>query len=269
MIVAVRGGSWLLALSVVGCGRSSGFSGFGDGELGETTDGAGTPVSRCAGASEDVLGYWPLEGGVASDPIVDLGPLGNDGDRYRTEGVLDGRFGGAMRFDGNAEIVVDGDGLEPRRNVSMTAWVRPAQLDVEWNTVVSKGGATDALDRYWLGYYDRGVRVHVSDGIDDTRVTDTADYGAHVGQWHHLAATYDGDTGRVAIYVDGRLTHAAPGAPTQLGYDGAPLRIGMDTNWSVPGWGFVGDIDEVKLFGCTLDAGQVARDATENWPWAD
>ena len=42
----------------------------------------------------------------------------------------------------------------------------------------------------------------------------------------------------------------------------------MDTNWSDPGWGFVGDIDEVKVFGCVLDDAQVARDATDNWPWS-
>lgn len=259
---------WLLVLLVAGCGRSSGFAGLGDVEETETTDAGAVPSSRCTGLPDETLGHWPMEVASPSDPVVDLGPLANDGTNEGAEGIEDGRWGRAMRFSGDDDIVINGEGLEPFGQVSMTAWVRPARLDVEWNTVVGKGGAADSLDRYWLGYYDRGLRVHLSDGVDDTRVTDPSDYGDHLGEWHHLAATYDGDSGRVVIYVDGRRTHEGIGAPAQLGYDGAPLRIGMDTNWSEPGWGFVGDIDEVKLFGCALDDGQVARDATDNWPWA-
>ncbi len=264
---------WILCSVVVvvpfvtGCGRTSGFGVLEDAEVDDTTADEPTSTLRCGGSSDDVLGYWPLDELSGADPVVDLGPLGNDGRNEGAETIADGRFGRAMRFDGDDDIVIDGDGLQPRHGLTMTAWVRPARLDAEWNTVVSKGGAADALDRYWLGYYDRGVRVHVSDGIDDTRVTDDRDYGSHVDRWHHLAATYDGEAGLVTIYVDGRATYQATGAPAQLGYDGAPLRIGMDTNWSAPGWGFVGDIDEVKLFGCVLDEPQVASDATSNWPW--
>ena len=50
-------------------------------------------------------------------------------------------------------------------------------------------------------------------------------------------------------------------------YDGAPTRIGADTNSGLDALNFDGLIDEVKILECALDATQVADDYTGSWPF--
>jgi hypothetical protein len=276
-------GRWSVVAGFVvatACGRSGDFGGVSQQasedegsaepdalECPEPDDEGPAPRLVCSGATADVLGYWPLDDGGAEGVAYDAGPLGNHGAIDGATRVNEGRYGRALRFPGFGSVTVDGPGLQPRRSVTMTAWVNPATLSTEWNSVVSKGGQDDTLDRYWLGYYGLGLRVHFSDGEVNTSLTDAQDYSSHLGQWHHLGGTFDGCTGEVSIYLDGELVARSLEGPPELGYDGAPLRIGTDTNFGDVGWPFSGVIDEVKLFGCTLDEAQMAADAATNWPF--
>ena len=96
---------------------------------------------------------------------------------------------------------------------------------------------------------------------------DDEDHSGHVGGWHHLAATWDASTRARAIYVDGVLTASDANGPTTPYYDGAPTRIGGDTNSGALVLPFDGLIDEVKVFGCAADETAIARDHADGWPW--
>jgi hypothetical protein len=249
-----------LALAVAsGCGRSGTFGDVATiGDAGTTGEGESCPV----------LGHWPLDVRPGDTLAPDAGPLGHDGAIRGAVPVELGRFGGALHFAGNDDVAVSSPGLRPETSVSMTAWVRPSALgETIWHSVVGTGSTSDTLDRYWLGYYAQGVRVHFSDGVEDFSLLDASRYTAHIGTWHHLAATFDGATRTMEIYVDGELTARADNGPERIGYDDAPLRIGADTNWGMPGLGFHGDIDEVEVFACALDPDEVALDVATGWPF--
>src|SRR5687768_12498551 len=76
-----------------------------------------------------------------------------------------------------------------------------------------------------------------------------------IGQWQHVAATYDGTTAR--FYVDGVETASAPFAGN-LG-DGNSWRIGA---YGAPATGFFdGLVDNVRIYDRALSASEVETDA--------
>lgn len=82
------------------------------------------------------------------------------------------------------------------------------------------------------------------------------------GQWHHLAATYDGKTAR--LYVDGELEAAKPmRIDTASGDRATPVTIGR--NVSATGGGFFrGVIDEISVVDAQLSADRIKQIMLEN-----
>ncbi len=228
--------------------------------------------SDCDGVA-DLLGHWPFEAGSGT-VAYDDGPLGLDGDIVDASWST-GAVGSALDFNGSsAYVLLEHDDLAPEDGYSISAWVQPSSLSgSSWDTVVSRGsnggGALGCCgDSYWLGYYQYGVALYsnVSSSITDSVVHDSTNYASHVGGWHHLVGTWDAATGTQTLYVDGTQT-ATGTAYTYVTYDGAPTRIGADTNSGSDILWFDGVIDEVKILDCAMSAGQVATDYAANWPF--
>jgi hypothetical protein len=228
--------------------------------------------SDCDGVA-DLLGYWPFEAGSGT-VAYDNGPLALDGDVIDATWTT-GYAGGALDFNGSsANVLLDYEDLAPEHGLSLSAWVQPASLQATtYDSVISRGSlGTGDLgccgDSYWLGYYRYGMAMYnnANTDIHTGELIDSSSHLAHVGGWHHLVGTWESTTGTQAIYVDGALVTTASG-PTAISYDGAPTRIGADTNSGVGVLFFDGIIDEVKVLDCAMDATQVATDYTEGWPF--
>jgi hypothetical protein len=78
------------------------------------------------------------------------------------------------------------------------------------------------------------------------------------GQWHHVALTYNGAVAQ--LYLDG----SKDGPPTSYAGRvspavGAPLEIGRASA------GFIGDLDEVALYGTSLDEVDLQRRFSHRW----
>ena len=81
------------------------------------------------------------------------------------------------------------------------------------------------------------------------------------GQWHHVAALYDGQ--RLALYVDGLLEDSLPASGT-IAADDQPVMIGC--NPAAYARRFNGWIDDVRLYGYALGEDEIkalARGTTE------
>lgn len=84
------------------------------------------------------------------------------------------------------------------------------------------------------------------------------------GQWHHVAATYDGSTMRV--YVDGHLDGSAARTGTiQAG--GSAILIGARSDGSNAS-NFPGEIDELAIYNRALGSAEVQALAAQNAPCA-
>jgi hypothetical protein len=78
----------------------------------------------------------------------------------------------------------------------------------------------------------------------------TIDAVTTTGEWHHVVATYDGDT--MQLYHDGVLAAETSGAGVLLRED-KPFFIGAQSQDGGPGGSFQGSIDEVGYFNTILE----------------
>ena len=205
-------------------------------------------VLPCEPAPSDLANWWRGEGD-ASDSVGT-----NHGTLVGTAGFSAGKVGQAFTFDGTGGVVSipDSPSLDSFTNsITIELWMKSGQLTAnsDWQGIVTKGitswrlmGTTFAKTVYF------GVT-----GVTPLDVTGTRE--VNDGQWHHVAAVYDGST--MSLYVDGTLdvSHAASGAIAQ---DSDPMYLGGDSNPpSGRSYLFNGMADEVSLYHRALTASEI------------
>lgn len=163
-----------------------------------------------------------------------------------TNSVVAGRFGRALRFNGEDQHLVAGSttGLGFQQNdFTIEVWFRPAG-DGTLCSMLSD--TTSSFGRYQM-LLDKQIPVlayRFAGGPSYGRVS--ADEPLMSNRWHHVAGTFDHAAGQVTLYVDGRLAGRAPwngltwGSPGQAFYVGAHL-AGKPTSF------FKGEIDEIRI----------------------
>jgi hypothetical protein len=165
-----------------------------------------------------------------------------------------GKTGSAVSFDGVDDWVSvnDANDLDLTTGMTLEAWVRPAALG-GWNSVIMKEHGIDTL-AYGLYANDNAPypTVTIRVGVLDYSAPGTAP--VPIGQWTHLAATYDGATLR--MYVNG----VQVGSRAQTGnmvVSTRALRFGGNGVW---GEYFNGLIDDVRIYNRALTATEIQTD---------
>ena len=129
------------------------------------------------------------------------------------EGLLgEAEHGGGWILDGRTDqYVVAGvsaDADLPERAITLSAWVS-IEMPQRWGGIIGSVQDNGGHEKGWvLGYNNSTFTFGLAtEGADDGdgRMTYLAADGAsfEIGRWHHVVATYDGETAR--IYVDGEL----------------------------------------------------------------
>jgi len=209
--------------------------------------GADTPLESFVSDAHTVFLYHCDEG--QGSRVRDSGPHGYEAE-VRGAQWTPGRFGSALRFDGEddsvfREVPEAACGLT---SFTIECWFQPhspqgrrflAGQDVGFHFEVDDGASSS------LSLYNEGGGVPNADGVPHRQVG--APTGPlRLGRWHHLAATYDGDV--VSFFVDGALTGRMPAARDfRIGVPSRGLWIGCYVGMDY--W-FSGLIDEVRLSDC-------------------
>jgi len=210
-----------------------------------------------ADTATGLVSHWKLDdgsGAVAADGIG-----GNDGklqgDALWTEGFL----GGALLLDGNGDYVDCGN--KPAFNitdaVTLAAWVQ-ARGDFaypDWSGIIMRGGPN--IDTFALYYNGSSKQL----GFKTTGATPpwfaTGNNTATAlfdGDWHHVAATYDGKI--KVVYLDGvPIGNVATTGKIETSAGRLLLGAGRDTN--PPTLYLAGRIDEARLYSRGLSAQDV------------
>jgi len=182
---------------------------------------------------------------------------------------VEGRFGGALSFDGVNDWVTfadtTGSAIDLTTGMTIEAWVRPGSTMTDWNTVVLKERGAGNLS--WALYAHDGFPqpsgFNSPAGYTRTNpVASTTDRAVRtnaplpINQWTHLATTYDGANMR--LYVNGVLvsTVAQTGG---LSVGNGALKIGGNSVFS-GGEFFHGLIDEVRIYNRALTVDQIQAD---------
>ena len=162
-----------------------------------------------------------------------------------------GVFGQAISLDGDGDYVDCGDPPEfdITDQIAFTYWIKVNQFDAAWNTVLSRGDDSWRSSRAGSS----GTESFMEAAVGGT--SGNVLYGVTLvddGQWHHVAASYDGTT--FYLYVDGELDASQP-STGQITVSGYPLYIGDNSDQTGRHWN--GLIDDVMIFNRALSQEEI------------
>lgn len=147
--------------------------------------------------------------------------------------------------------------LNPTPAVTVEAWVRYTGPIISDAAIVGTQYGNDTRNSFNLFARNNnssiGFEVTNSAGVDAAAELFT---GLTLGQWYHLAGSYDGSA--LNRYVDGILRASTPFSGS-ISYPGSkPILIGADNEIPAvdPTWFFPGNIDEVRISNVALSPSQ-------------
>ena len=180
------------------------------------------------------------------DPNVapDAGPEPRDAD------ALPPCPNGALSFGGKSFVKVEGpDAFDSPSNLTVEAWLFPDPQIV--NTEVDiVSHHDDSNSDGWVLRYNKGLTFRLYAGSGDgtkiaANVAEAVDTSLTLGQWHHVAAVFDGSAKSITLFIDGKSAGPNFRDKTMADRYNGPLTIGASA--FLPGKGFKGIIDEVRV----------------------
>jgi glycopeptide antibiotics resistance protein len=138
----------------------------------------------------------------AGPVLTDASGQGNEGRIRGARWTSEGRFGGALSFNGVSDVVVIPPSplLELERAMTLQAWIYPTAVQRGWRAVLQK-----EFDAYFLLAGSRAGPLKPAGGGTFGYSTERLAAPAVVplNVWPHVALTYDGAL--VSLYVNGDL----------------------------------------------------------------
>jgi len=227
-----------------------------------------------------LVGWWILNDGpsgansgttaVDSSSYADNGALNNFADVSGAEWVSPGlgSYSYALDYDdantagNNVVVVPDAPQLNFTNNLAFTlaAWVNLASAAQTNGAAVIAKGIGSGGEQYVLDLFtNAGVlnyRFYVRNAAGTT-LTGTPIYGGApaVGSWQHVAATYDGYSGIMAIYVNGVLANSITIPSSSLFYTTTGVSIGnrlassVNQTYALP---FTGKMQDARIYDVAL-----------------
>jgi hypothetical protein len=121
--------------------------------------------------------------------------------------------------------------------------------------IMAKPLGSSSLDSYAMWWNNNNINCIVSS------TTTNAILGAPlipvIGQWYHVASSFDDATKQLSLYLNGALV-ASGYTNFSISYDTKPFVIGCDIESNVVQYFFNGRIDEAAIYNRSLSAGEVA-----------
>jgi hypothetical protein len=213
-----------------------------------------TNAAQTLPADASLVAYY--SGDVASPTeLLDASEHGTTGEAVGQIVQVPGRAGQALRFDGDDHAVL------PRcveDSFTVSFWVRSKERgrgsnrNGRWHTGtglvdMEVPGVVDDWGISWIG---DGV-IAAGTGNPETFVS--SEPGHHDGEWHFVAFTRSKETGRIALYVDGRRVGEAVGSQRSL-TSADSIFVGR---MRPGGRGFRGDLDEIRIHSRALSQAEL------------
>ncbi len=213
-----------------------------------------------------LVAYWPLDDASGTDGEESVQDV--FGSFHGTPGgdVVFGAEGAtastSARFEGGGVVQVPHNQALNPESFTLTLWAKSEGGAGAWNSPVTSRHDLFGEGETSQGYliYDNqpaGAWTFWSGNGDDPGNWQTMD-GPEVllGEWQHLAITYDDGEQIKKLYVDGKL--AVESNDSVAPNDTTPFNIGAGQDFG-DGFFFIGNIDDVAVFGTALTAEEVVQ----------
>ncbi len=195
--------------------------------------------------NNDLVGLWDLDDGGGSI-AVDSSGMGNNAAVYGGATWVTGEVGGALSLNGvdGSMMVSSVKGLASGNTPhTIAAWVNVTKLPPNRAWILLLGNEGTGA-HHWLINSSGGTQLGAW-GVGQATVTPVLP----VGQWKHVAVTFDGTT--LSGYVDGVLVGTSPAT---FNLQGIPLTVGHEHLWEN---NFNGMIDDLRIYPRALTALEV------------
>lgn len=212
----------------------------------------------------DLIGYWDFNEGAGS-VARDRGLGGNDGiltNMNPSSDWVSGKMCGALDFDGADDYVLvsAGGALDITDDMTISLWVKPSvsssSFHSSWNYFMwHKDPNQSQTTKYELGYYNTNGPRFKPYNQTGTDFDFSADLFFAANTWYHVVYRRSGSL--LEIYVNGALVDSRNdfSGNLRLSGPGGEVRIGGKDGSS----GFIGTIDEVRMYNRALDAAEIRR----------
>lgn len=216
-----------------------------------------------AASDPDLVALWTFDEGGGTE-VKDSSENGNDGKASGDVEWVDGKFGTALKFDGNLALVTipHSESLDFGDDFSVTLWVKTTQakanLGAWWNGgwIINKDmpGQADATD--WDIANVNGHLVLVTGNpdkdVDDLLVSTDP---INDGQWHHIAVTRERESGLKTIYVDSIKDVSEEHGPGFAVSNETDMTIGGHPNG--PAHALDGVLDDMAIYSRILSEAEI------------
>ena len=201
--------------------------------------------SRAEIDPSSVVGLWLFDDGGGS-VAMDSSGNNNHGAIVNAPIWVDGRFGGALAFDGTGNCVSTGKKLlNGKREFTLVAWVKPGNITTNRVGLI---GQNDSPEFGFINPTTVMLWTPTAGGNENP-------YPHPSGEWHHVAAVATREYTKV--YVDAEPTTKNGSWPNH-GRSDFNVNIGGCGVWDGTGNWFTGAMDEVGLFHAPLTDDDIA-----------
>ncbi|MEM7575175.1 MAG: LamG-like jellyroll fold domain-containing protein [Bacteroidota bacterium] len=211
---------------------------------------------RITDLDSNLVAYWPLESRtdtLVDEQIENYESIRNGGTDWRPG---EGQSGDALFFDGSSgRVVVEPFDLEGD-SMTISMWIRAADLDNVEARFISKASGTSGEDHYWMLSQNGGsqlrFRLKTDEGGTATLISGSGELVPDV--WYFIVARYDGQ--EMQLYKDGTLIASMAKTGRISTSAGVPVALGNQPT----GTGerpFSGWIDDVRIYGAALSQADI------------
>ncbi len=201
--------------------------------------------------SDGLIGFWPLDASTIKGDVAEDVIGGNDGTIMGDPGVVAGKIGQALEFDGVDDYVQFPDmGNVPA--VTVEAWALAHSMPPAAHSCCI-GIVSSAPDDQWKAgtvhfKFEAGlITVHKNDSDK------IAFSGAELDTWYHAAYTCDTDTNEFIFYVNGEFVGQLVAGATVNNL--THVRIASEHE----GRYLPGVVDEVRIYTRALSANEIKQ----------
>lgn len=227
------------------------------GNLGNPSSVVNVTVQNSATTPAGLVAGWAFGEGTGTT-AADSSGNGNTATLVNSATWAPGQYGGGLLFGGNSYLTVpNSPSLDiAGTHLTLEMWVNPAGgsgdqvvMGKFWNTTM-----TSPYYQYGLEFQNNGTIPVFEIGTPTSTIRATMSTSLPVGQWSHLAVTFDGSMAR--FYLNGNLLNT-PAMTTTITARGVDMRVGAD----ISGFQFFkGTLDDVRIYNRTLDQAEVQSD---------
>ncbi|SVA97232.1 uncharacterized protein METZ01_LOCUS150086, partial [marine metagenome] len=174
-----------------------------------------------------------------------------DGDEHWVEGAFG--VGKALRIKKPQYVEVNLPKM--MTTVSLTAWVKPESED-NFQTIIGadfKGAAAGHIFGFRAGTTPVHPRVLWNHGGANTSLLH--DEPAELGEWVHVALTYDSETKELNFYVDGDISSTASSESTPFRLVNIGRRVPTQNYW------LTGVVDNIRIYEVVLSVDDIVAQA--------